>query len=325
MDSGQRLGTTGTVVDSRPFHILDACATERVLPIEPLIAALAATLEAEVYAPTRSSFDTPAAQWLVMPAADDEGAICKVVRVGRAGSAAKLAGAALMLDATGAPEAVVDGAVLTARRTAAMTAYATDLLARDGAATLALFGAGALALPHVAAINAVRPLTEIRVVARTPHSARALAATLATLGWNARPATASEAVRGVDIITTVTTAQAPVFAAADVSAGTHINAVGAHRAHSREIPAPVFSRLRGILVDSPETAWTEAGDLILAREEGYITDAHLIVDVRNATAASALRQDAADVTLFKSVGHAVADLAAGRLIRRMLVGGSLPV
>jgi ornithine cyclodeaminase/alanine dehydrogenase-like protein (mu-crystallin family) len=304
--------------ESKAVHILDAELTQRLLPFRRLIDSIAETLQRRVYAPTRTSFESPSAQWLVMPAGDDDGAICKMVRVGTAGNAANLGGAVMMLDSAGAPLALADGAVLTARRTAAMTAYVTGLLAPKDTPTLAIFGAGALALPHVEAINVVRPLSEVRVVARTQESANALVTTLRERGWSARATTAVEALHGVDIITTVTTAQTPVFSAVDVHPGAHINAVGAHRAQSREIPGQVFSRLRGVVVDSPETAWVEAGDLILARYEGHLTARQEIIDVRDRQAVATLRQDPTDVTLFKSVGHAVSDLAATRLIQRML-------
>jgi ornithine cyclodeaminase len=254
-----------------------------------------------------------------MPASDDDCAVCKMIRVSTNGDGpADISGVLLVLDHAGAPQVIADGAVVTARRTAATTAYITDLLALPEASVLALFGAGALAFPHVEAIDVVRPLSEIRVVARRSASSAELAATLRARGWNAWAATPSEAVAGADIITTLTTARVPVFADSDIAPGVHINAVGAHRADMREIPATTFGRVRGVATDSPDTVLVEAGDVIHAREEGFLDHAPTFIDIRDRDGMAALRQQRTDVTLFKSVGHAISDLAAARLILRRL-------
>lgn len=200
--------------------------------------------------------------------------------------------------------------MLTARRTAAVAAYATALLSRPDAAVLALFGTGALAEPHVEALAAVRPLREVRVVGRTAARAAQTAARLRAAGWPARPERTPDALRGASLVVTATTSTTPLFADGDLEDGAHVNAMGACTPEACEIPRETMRRA-AVVVERRETAWLEAGDLIAAGLERSSA-----VELHDRSAVSGLRAARPDgITLFESVGEAVADMAAVEVIR----------
>jgi ornithine cyclodeaminase len=199
---------------------------------------------------------------------------------------------------------------LTARRTAAAAAYATSLLARPDASVLALFGAGSVAGELVEAISCVRPLSDVRVVGRSPERLESFCEQLRERGWNVTPTDAGTAVRGADIVVTATTAEAPVFDDGDVAPGTHISAIGSYRPERAEVPAPTVARSI-VVVETREAAWHEAGDLIQPRDAGLIDEGHVYAELHEREKLEAVRQREPDaVTLFKSVGHVALDLAA---------------
>src|SRR5207248_1563589 len=147
--------------------------------------------------------------WVVMPGASwDEGLVCKLLRVGHGeGDPAvpTISGVVLQLDRDGSLVALLDGATLTARRTAAVAAYATSLLAAPDASVLALFGAGALAETHVEAIAAVRELSEIRVVGRSRERLREFQGRMHVRGFDVIATDAANAMRGASIVVAATT------------------------------------------------------------------------------------------------------------------------
>lgn len=223
---------------------------------------------------------------------------------------------------TGLPAALIDAAALTAIRTAAASAAATDALARPDAAVLALLGAGVQARSHLRAIGAVRPVKEVRVWNHRPASARALAdwardqldldVTIAD--------TVPAAVADADVICTVTAACEPVLTAASVAAGAHINAVGSSFAHRRELAGDLVGRC-AVFVDSRESARAEAGDLLLAAREG-----HFRIEAVRAEVGEVLRGDhpgrssVGEITLFKSLGLAAQDVVAGFAVYQRAAG-----
>lgn len=217
---------------------------------------------------------------------------------------------------TGEPAALLEGATLTAIRTAAASGAATDLLARPESKTLALFGAGVQARAHAEAICAVRPIETIRVFSRSPAGVEALIRDLAdriSVEFTAVPAPC-EAVRGADILCAATTSRDPVFDDADLPAGIHLNAVGSYTPRAREIPGATVARAT-VVVDSREAAWEEAGDLIQALEAGLITRDHLVAELGELVLGRRPgRTGARDITLFKSVGVAVQDAVAARCV-----------
>ncbi len=226
-------------------------------------------------------------------------------------------GAVLLFEAErGRLLAVIDATSVTAIRTAAVSAVATRALARPDARELALVGSGVQARTHLEAIRAVRPLSRVRVASLTPERARAFARReSARLGL---PVTASdtvrEAVEGADIVCTVTSSRVPVVEGAWLAPGAHVNAVGSSVAAARELDTAAVVRSR-LFVDRRESALAEAGDFLIPRNEGAVTDAHIQAELGEVlTGAHPGRTGRDEITLFKSVGLAVEDLAAARLI-----------
>ncbi len=220
--------------------------------------------------------------------------------------------------ATGQPLALVSGASLTALRTGAASGVATRLMARPDACTLALFGAGAQAFAQAWAVCVARPIQRIWLVNRTRERAERLAAELRAFGSpipaDVRLASSpAEALAEADIVCTATASPAPLFADADLRPGVHINAIGAYRPTMREIPGATVSRAR-VVVDVREAAWAEAGDLILARDEGFIAGDHIAAELGEVVMGRMPGRDATDqLTLFKSVGNAAQDVAVAHL------------
>jgi ornithine cyclodeaminase len=320
------LGERNSASDASP-RVINADLTGALLPMAELIDAVGRAFEQHPSPPERTLVSSPIADWLVMPGMQAEGGLmCKIARVDKMHNAAterRVSGTVASFSADGTLELLIDGPTLTARRTAAIAAYSTKHLARPEASVLAVFGRGALALPHVEALSIVRPLSEIRLVATSLERAGEFARRLRDEGWNARPATASEALAGADIVCTLTTSAVPIFADEDVQAGTHINAMGAYVPSAREIPSETVARAK-VVVETRATAWREAGDLIQARNEGLITEDHVLADLTDGDEFKRLRRRKQDVTLFKSVGHVSLDIAATQLLLTHLVARERP-
>jgi ornithine cyclodeaminase/alanine dehydrogenase-like protein (mu-crystallin family) len=214
--------------------------------------------------------------------------------------------------ATGTPRALLDGTTLTALRTGAASGAATDVLARADAATLAILGAGVQGRTQLEAVCAVRSVCTVRVYDIVPQAAQTFAAEMAArLGIDIEAvASARAAVDGADVVCTATVSSTPAFADADIAPGTHINAIGSYQPHVQEIPAETVSRAR-IVVDHRESALAETGDLIIPLQQGLITEESIRAELGAILIGKAQgRTDADEVTLFKSVGVAVQDLAA---------------
>jgi ornithine cyclodeaminase/alanine dehydrogenase-like protein (mu-crystallin family) len=204
---------------------------------------------------------------------------------------------------TGEPLATIDGTLITEMRTAAVSAVATRLLAREDAHVLALLGAGVQARSHLAALQEVRAFDDIRVW--SPRSARAFAERHAAEGVRAATS-AEEAVRAADVVVVATTSPTPVLHGAWVKPGAHVNAVGAARPEWRELDDEFVQRAT-MFVDSREGAFKESGDVIAAgRAEAEIGE---VVLGRHGGRAS---RD--EITCFKSLGMAVEDMGAAELV-----------
>jgi alanine dehydrogenase len=210
--------------------------------------------------------------------------------------------------ATGARLVTMDGRLITEERTAAVSAVATDRLARKDAGVLALIGSGVQARSHLKALRLVREFREVRVW--SPRHAGEFARE-----FGVRAAASAEgAVRGADVIVTATTSRTPVLQGDWLSPGAHINSVGAPRPDWRELDDAVLARAR-LYVDSLEAAPREAGDVIAA---GRVVAelGEVVVGKRPG------RQTAEEVTLFKSVGLAVEDVVTADLVyRKALASG----
>jgi len=214
--------------------------------------------------------------------------------------------------------AVVDATSITAIRTAAVSGAATRLLAREDAGDLAILGSGVQARTHLEAMRAVRPLRRIRVWSRNPENARAFATRESSgdgLAVEAMP-DARTAVQGADLICTVTSSKEPVLRGDWIAPGAHINAAGACFASSRELDTKAVVKSR-LFVDRRESAKNESGDYLIPFHEGAIGEDHIVGELGEALLGRiAGRRDPAEITLFKSLGIAVEDLAAAHHIYR---------
>ena len=214
--------------------------------------------------------------------------------------------------ATGAPACVVHAGEVTAIRTAAASAAATDALARPEARRLALLGYGEQAATHARAIAKVRPLEQIAVWGRSPERAQAFAAAMsAELGVPASAfAEAREAVAGADIICTVSAAKEPILKGAWVGPGVHVNVVGSSYAGPVEIDNELVVRGR-FIADSREGVLAQGAEYLKAKEAGLIDERHVVGEIGQVFAGELEgRQNAFQVTIYKSLGHVVQDLAS---------------
>jgi len=222
----------------------------------------------------------------------------------------------MLLDpATGALVAIMDGRYITEARTAAVSAVSVRHLARADAGALAIVGSGVQARSHLEAIARVRQVRDVRVWSPSVERREAFASEMsATAGARIVPAAdAREAVRDADIIVLATASREPVVRSAWVHDGAHICAVGACRPNQREMDGMLVARAR-LYVDSREGALAEAGDVVLAMAEGVIDAAHIAGELGEVVSATAPgRQSEHDVTIFKSLGMAVEDVAAAHL------------
>jgi ornithine cyclodeaminase len=222
---------------------------------------------------------------------------------------------------TGQPVAILEGASLTAIRTGAASGAATEALAREQAATLSVFGSGAQARTQVEAVCQVRPIRRVLVFSLDPQGAQRMADELrgqGTIPADVRPAaSAAEAAAEADVICTATTSATPVFPDAALHPGVHINAIGSYTPAMQEIDSDTVRRAR-VVVDSREAALAETGDLIQPIQAGIITADHVQAELGEVLAGRAAgRTEAAQITLFKSVGLAVQDaVAAARALAR---------
>jgi len=219
---------------------------------------------------------------------------------------------------TGEPLALLNASAVTEIRTAAVSAVATDLLARDDAAELAIIGTGVQARSHLLAIAAVRPLEQVRVAGRDPDKARRFAEDMRDRAGVPVTACASvaDAVAGAGIVVTATSSAEPVLQKAWLEPGAHINAVGACVPQARELDAETMAAA-AVFADSRESVANEAGDYVLAQAEGAIGPDHVRAELGELlTGAAPGRASDAEITVFESLGLAIEDLVAARLAYR---------
>ncbi len=212
---------------------------------------------------------------------------------------------------TGRPTAILDASAVTGVRTAAVTAAATRVFARADAGVLAILGAGVQAEAHIVALTVLRPWGEVRVYAPTAAHAQAVADTAP--GVRVTP-TAQEAVEGADVVVTVTSAREPVFAHGWLATGAHVNAVGASLPTHRELPTETVAAA-ALFCDSRESVRHEAGEFRRAMEEGAISgEDHIRAELGEVLAGAAPgRTGDTELTVFRSLGIGVEDLAAARV------------
>jgi len=231
------------------------------------------------------------------------------------GLTSHLATIVLLDHATGGLLALLDGRYITEARTAAVSAVSVKILARPEATTLAILGSGVQATSHLEAIRHVRAITDVRVWSPTAEHRESFARDASTsTGLAVRAcASASDAVRGADIIVLATASKTPIINDADVAEGTHICAVGACRPDQREMPTALVARAR-FIVDSRAAALKEAGEILIPISEGAVSATHIAAELGDiVNGAVPGRQHAQQITIFKSLGMAVEDVVAAQL------------
>lgn len=228
-------------------------------------------------------------------------------------------GAVLLFSAeTGELLALMNASAITAIRTAAVSGVATDLLAREDASRLAIVGAGVQARTHLKAIAEVRPIERCRVVSRNMDHARQVADEMSASVPFAIQAvqTVEEAVDGADVIATVTNAKEPVVRREWISDGVHLNVVGSSTPHAREVDTATMAA-SALFVDRRESTINEAGDYLFAMREGVIGPDHIRAELGEVlTGEKPGRMSPDEITLFKSLGLAVEDLASANYLYR---------
>ena len=228
-------------------------------------------------------------------------------------------GAVLLSDgATGELVALVNASAITEIRTAAVSGVATRYLARDDSRELAVLGAGVQARSHLRAMAAARPFTRARIWSPTERNARRLADEAAGEVPFALDVvgSAEEAVRGANVIVTATTAREPVLRRDWLGDGVHLNAVGSAFPHARELDGATVAAAK-LVVDRRESAENEAGDYLLAVKEGAIPRDHIHAELGEIVIGAAEgRSSPEEITVFKSLGIAVEDLAAADYVVR---------
>lgn len=303
------------------IRILSAADVRAALPMPKAIEAMRhaySQLSADkVTAPPRQHLSTDKGVTLIMPAYLPERSEfgIKVVSVYDDNpnlDLPRITATVLVLDpATGTPKAFMDGASLTAIRTGAGGGVAADLLARQDAKKVGLFGAGVQARAQLQAVMAVRNIARVNLISRTQASAQQLATEISK--WTDPPkvnivSTPQKVVEDADIVLCATTSATPLFDGNDLQPGTHITAVGTFVPEKREVDTTTIRRSDRIVVDSREACAEEAGDLIIPNAE---IDAE-IGEILNGDKPG--RESDNEITFFKSVGVAVQDAVAAAAV-----------
>lgn len=279
--------------------------------------------EGRVTMPVRIPINTPGGVTFFMPGyiANDNGGqlaqkIVSVYRGNRERGLPVIHALITVIDTqTGAPKAILDGTFLTALRTGAVSGLATDYLAQRDARLLTIIGAGGQAEAQIAAVCAVRPIDEVRIISRS-SSAAALALKLSAADHTRRYIDATgdreAAIRAADVIVTSTGSTEPLFNGAWVKPGAHVNAIGAYRHDMREIDATLLHRA-DVYVDQRDAALAEAGDLLIPHEAGEWS-LDLVKGELSDLVLGRVPVDVTHVTVFKSCGLAVEDIAAASAV-----------
>jgi ornithine cyclodeaminase/alanine dehydrogenase-like protein (mu-crystallin family) len=309
---------------SKVFVLDEHAVTKLLTPaacIDVMADALAALANGEVYQPLRTAVRPPGAVGLfgLMPAYRSAPVplfalkeVCVFPGNPARGLDTHLGAVLLHSGETGEVLGIFNAAAITAIRTAAVSALATKLLARAGAATLAIIGTGAQARAHLDSIPLVRPIAAIRVAGRSHERAAKFVEQQHPRAGIRIEASRSveEAVRGADIVVTATSARDPIVRREWIAAGTHINAVGSSVATSRELDGVTVAAC-SLYVDRRESTINESGEYRTALAEGAITQEHIVGEIGEVLIGKARGRESEDeITLFKSLGLAVEDLAS---------------
>jgi ornithine cyclodeaminase len=304
---------------------LDAKQVAAALPYDQLIDALAIAFGGDIEVPLRTHHEVPLPDGtpgtlLLMPAWQPGGSLgVKIATVfpdnATQGFPAVFASYILMSAETGVPVAVLDGTEITLRRTAAASALASTYLSRNDSSSLLMVGTGNLA-PHLIAAHATaRQISRISIWGRRMEAAEKLAGTLATSSFSVTVADDLEqAVGEADIISCATLASEPLVHGAWLQPGQHLDLVGAYKPDMREADSQAVVRAEAY-VDTRAGTMSEAGDIMLAIADGSIRESDIRGELRELVTGSADGRTSDEaITLFKSVGTAIEDLAAAELV-----------
>lgn len=305
--------------------VLNQAEVEQLLDMEGCIEAMAGILEAlargELFQPLRTIAFPPGESSAIglMPAHRSGGSaayslktVCVFPDNPTRGLDAHQGTVTLFSGETGQVRALMNASAITAIRTAAVSAVATRLLARDDASELAIVGSGVQGRSHIEAMRAVRPWARIRVASRTNENAQALAD---ETGAEAAESV-EEAVRGADVVVTATNSSEPVLRHEWLKPGAHVNAVGSSVKTARELDTATMAA-GSLFVDRRESTLNEAGDYLFAAEEGAIGPDHIKAEIGEILIGKHPGRTSPDeLTVFKSLGLAVEDLAAAEYVVR---------
>ncbi len=313
--------------DTLPY--IDADEVTRLTPWPALIDAIRQSFRSGGISPERHHHSIPGIDrdditLLLMPAWDASGSFgVKLASISPSNAAIgkpTLHGVyVLFANDTGIPRAVLDAGSLTARRTAAASALASESLSRTASSTLLVIGTGRVARQLAAAHCSVRPITEVRVWGRTAkHIDGAIDEIRSQVDAEVRAvASIEEGASGADIISSAIPTNAPLLHGSAVGPGTHVDLVGAYTPAMCEADPELIAMAGQVFIDTMEGAVGEAGDLIQAAERGVFFFDDVAGDMyRMASAEGGLRKNTDEVTIFKSVGAALEDLAAAELCLR---------
>ena len=318
------------------MRILDAEQVRAAAPMPQLLDAVEGAYRdvasGRDHSPIRQRLSLGAGDLMLMPGLRDRGSGASVKLVtfipgNPARGLPTIHAVVALFDAeTGEPLAILDGSTVTAMRTGAASGVSTRLLARPDARVVALFGTGAQAVWQVRAVMAAREIGEVRVFSRTAAARDAFAASLADeLGEGVRviaAGSAEAAVRGADVICCATTSSDPIFAAEWVTPGAHVSAVGSYRKGMVELPPEIFAAAALVAVDSREAVMEEAGDLNAALDGGLLR-VDGFIEIGSIDTGWAETRDRMAITVFKSVGLAIQDLATAELVMANLRRGEV--
>jgi ornithine cyclodeaminase/alanine dehydrogenase-like protein (mu-crystallin family) len=318
--------------------ILDSRKIKELLPmpdcIELMADALSALARDEVFQPLRTIIRPPHARGLLGLMSAYRGgehgafglkAICVFPGNPLQGKDAHQGTVTLFSRETGELLALMNASEITAIRTAAVSAVATRLLAREDARQLGIIGAGVQARTHLKALACVRTISRARVAARNLEHARQLARELQPDSpFPIDPVeTNKEAVRDADLIITATSSLEPVIKTDWISPGAHINAIGTHSPGSREIDTATMAVAR-IFVDRRESALNESGDYLIAATEGAIGPESIVGEIGELLLGTKRgRTSDSEITLFKSLGLAIEDVACAEYLYRNALSESI--
>lgn len=308
-------------IPPQPMQTFSAAQIHAALPWPELVAQLADAFAQGAEVPVRHAHklgDTDAL--LLMPAWSGDAIGVKLVTVMPGNTARKVATVQatylLMERSTGRMLALLDGESLTLRRTAAASVLAAGYLARPDARQLLIVGSGHLAGWMARAYHALRPeLSQIAVWGRNPQASATLTRSLADEGLPVRVCEdLKKGVEAADIVCCVTTSHRPLVLGEWLQPGTHLDLVGAFKADMRETDDAAVARSR-VFVDTFAGALAEAGDLVQPLRSGSINRDHVLGELAQLVRKEIVgRQSPQDITLFKSVGTALEDLAAARMV-----------